>query len=217
MNFRKEWPKSMRFVAVLLSWLTACSGLASAQTRPSLKIVVVEGEGSVNNIQLGSGQQLVVQVRDENNAPLAGANVTFLLPERGPGGTFFGTWRNLVVTTNEQGRATGNGFRPNSTEGGFEIQVTAAQGDRTGTVNITQSNVNITRSSALPSDPLPTGGVNRIVNPFRKFGRGKIIAALLAGAIIAVAVANRGDNGDSSTTVPGTTITPGTVTVGTPR
>ena len=53
MNFRKEWPKSMRFVAVLLSWLTACSGLASAQARPVLRIVVVEGEGSVNNIQLG--------------------------------------------------------------------------------------------------------------------------------------------------------------------
>ena len=205
MNFRKEWPKSMRFVAVLLSWLTACSGLASAQARPSLKIEVVEGEGAINNIQLGSGRQPVVQVRDENDAPAAGASVTFSVPERGPSGTFFGTWRSLIVTADEQGRATGNGFRPNSTEGGFQIQVTAAQGDRTGIVNITQSNV------------LPTDGVNSVLKPFRKFGRRKIIAVVAVGAIIAAVAATRGGNGDSTTTTPGTTITPGTVSVGTPR
>ena len=205
MNFRKEWHKSMRFAAVLLSWLMACEGLASAQAGPGLRIVVVEGEGAINNIQLGSGRQPVVQVRDENDEPVAGGEVTFSMPESGPGGTFFG-WRKLIVTTNEQGRATGNGFRPNLTEGVFQIQVTAAQGDRTGAVNITQSNV------------LQIGGLSQTVTPNRKFGRRKIIAALTAGAIIAAVAATRGGNdGASTTAIPGTSITPGTVSVGTPR
>jgi hypothetical protein len=51
------------------------------------------------------GSGISCQVSDENDKPVAGANVTFLLPERGPGGTFFGTWRNVVVTTDQQGRA----------------------------------------------------------------------------------------------------------------
>ena len=199
--------KSVQLAAVLLSCLMGCEGLVSGQAPPGLRIVVVDGEGAINNIQLGAGREPVVQVRDENDKRVAGAKVTFSLPERGPGGTFFGALKNLSVTTNEQGRATGAGFRPNLTEGPFQIQVTAAQGDRTGAVNITQSN-------------LPTGGVNPVATPDRKFwkvGRGKIIAILAAGGIIAAVAANRGGNGASTTTTPGTSITPGTVSVGTPR
>jgi hypothetical protein len=190
----------------------ACEGLLSAQARPVLKIVVVEGEGAINNIQLGiTRQPPVVQVSDENDKPVAGANVTFLLPERGPGGTFFGTWRNVVVTTDQQGRATGAGFRPNSTEGDFQIQVTAVEGDRTGTANITQSNV-------TGSNVQQTESANRGPNRFRQLGRRKIlIGVLAAGAIIAAVVATRGGNDESTSSTPGTTITPGTVSVGTPR
>ena len=205
MNFRNECRKSMRFAAVLILCLFACEGLASAQERSNLRIAVVEGEGAVNNVQLGSGQPLVVQVRDDNNAPVAGANVTFLLPGRGAGGTFYGVWNKLSVTTNEQGRATGTGFRPNTTEGPFQIQVTAAQGDRTGTVNITQSNV------------LPAQGGSGAVKPARKFWKSKIFAALAAGAIAGIVVAAHGDDESTTTTTPGTSIIPGTVSVGTPR
>jgi hypothetical protein len=182
-----------------------CESTVSAQQRAALKIVVVEGEGTTNNLQTLSGQPPVVQVRDENDAPVAGANVTFALPERGPGGTFFGVWNKLNVTTNEEGRAAGNGFRPNQTQGSFQIQVTAAQGDRTGTVNITQNNV------------LPAGGVSRALNPIRKLGRGKIIAALTGAAIIGIVIAARGGDDASTTTTPGTSVTPGTISVGTPR
>ena len=198
--------RSVRLAAVLLSYLTLFQALASAQTRSGLRVVVIDGDGAINNIQLGSGREPVVEVRDENEKPVAGAKVTFSLPERGPGGTFFGASRNQSVTTNEQGRATGTGFRPNLTEGRFQIQVTATQGDRTGSATITQSNV------------LPTGGVNRVVNPKKKFGTGKIIAIVAAGAIIAAVAATRGGDEKSTTsTTPGTSITPGTVTVGTPR
>jgi hypothetical protein len=129
--------------------------------------------------------------------------LTFALPERGPGGTFFGSGNNLNVTTNGQGRATGTGFRPNQTEGRFQIHVTAVQGDRTGTVYITQSNVRQTDLSSA-------------VKPDRKFGR-KLIAIIAAGAIVGAVVAARGGDDSTTSTVPATTITPGTVSVGTPR
>src|SRR5207237_1415690 len=126
----------MRFAAVLLACVTFWGGVANGQARPGLKIVVIEGEGAVNNILFGSAREPIVQVRDENDKPVNGAKVTFTLPDRGPGGTFYGTGRNLSVTTNDQGRATGAGFRHNFIEGHFQIQVTAAKGNVTDTVNI---------------------------------------------------------------------------------
>src|SRR5713226_6643767 len=98
-----------RTLAVISSGLLPFNATVSAQGRPGLKIRVVDGEGAINNIQLGSGREPVIEVRDENDKPVAGAKVTFSLPERGPGGTSFGASRNRSRTTNEQGRAAGNG------------------------------------------------------------------------------------------------------------
>ncbi|MBI3693685.1 MAG: hypothetical protein HY238_02435 [Acidobacteria bacterium] len=196
--------RGLQAVAVLLSGLLVGGPLAAQ--RAGLKILVIDGEGAINNIQLGSGREPVVEVRDEADKPVAGAKVTFSLPERGPGGTFFGASRNLTIATNEQGRAVGTGFRPNITEGRFQIQVTAAQGDKTATAVITQSNV------------LPTGGVNKVVKTPKKFGAGKIVLLLAAAGIwIGIGATRGGGETTTTTTTPGTTITPGTVTVGTPR
>lgn len=200
--------KCARVFALISSCLLLFNATLSGQARPGLKIMVIDGEGAINNIQLGTGREPVIEVRDENDKPVAGAKVTFSLPERGPGGTFFGASRNLSITTNEQGRATGNGFRPNMQEGRFQIQVLASQGDKTATAMVNQTNA------------LPSGGVNRVVKSNRRFGTGKIVAVLAAGAIVGAIAATRG-GGESptatTTTTPGTTITPGTVVVGTPR
>ncbi len=48
-----------------------------AQQAPSLKIVVLEGEGAVNIIQQKTAVRPLVEVRDRNNLPVAGASVTF--------------------------------------------------------------------------------------------------------------------------------------------
>jgi hypothetical protein len=203
MDFAKELRPSARWLAILLSCFLTCENPAVAQTRAGLNVVIVEGEGAVNEIPRSFGRAPVVEVRDEDDKTVAGARVTFSAPERGPGGSFFGSGYTLTVTTNEKGRATGNGFRPNQTEGRFQIKVTAVREDRTGGVSITQSNV---RSSN------DNGGAQ----PKRKFWRSKTFALLALGAIVGAAVAAHGD--DSSTTAtPGTTITPGTISVGTPR
>ena len=204
----------MRSVFVLLLCFIACEGLAGAQAPPgpSLNIVVVDGEGAINNIVFGSAREPVVQVRDESDKPVAGARVTFTVPESGAGGTFLGGGKNLSVVTNEQGRAAGAGFRHNFVEGRFQIQVTATRGDRTGAVNITQTNV-------LPQKSVPSNDAGGTVQPRKKFGKGKVIAIVTAAVIIGAVAGSRGGGNDTTTTTttPGTSITPGTVSVGTPR
>ncbi len=178
-----------------------------AQGPASLKILVIDGEGAINNIQLGTGREPVVEVRDESDRPVSGAKVTFSMPESGPGGTFFGASRNMTIATNEQGRATATGFRPNLYEGRFQIRVTAAAGDKSATAVISQSN------------SLPSGAVNRVSPGKKKFGAGKIVALVVAAAVAGIIGATRG--GDEETVVttptPGTSITPGVIAVGAPR
>jgi len=57
----------------------------SAQQAPALppKIAVLEGEGAVNSIRQGTIQDLLVRVTDQENRPLAGASLTFILPASG--------------------------------------------------------------------------------------------------------------------------------------
>ena len=72
-----------------------------------LRIVVLEGEGAVNIIEQNTAVAPVVEVRDRNNQPIAGAIVRFAI-QRGRA-TFSGA-RTLTVTTNAAGRAAGSGF-----------------------------------------------------------------------------------------------------------
>ena len=174
---REAWYQT---VALLLTGLLLAQGPLSAQARPGLKIMIVEGEGAINNIQLGAGKEPTVEVRDESDQPVSVAKVTFALPDRGPGGTFFGASRTVTVPTNEQGRATATGFRPNLYEGRFQIQVTAAAGEKTGAAVINQSN------------SLPTGGVNKVETK-KGLSKGKIIAILVGiGIVAAIVVAAAG-------------------------
>lgn len=202
---REAWYQT---VALALTGLLLAQGPLSAQARPGLKIVIVEGDGAINNIQLGAGKEPTVEVRDETDRPVAQAKVTFSLPERGPGGTFFGASRTVTVPTNDRGRATATGFRPNLQEGRFQIQVTAAAGEKTATTVINQSN------------SLPTGGVNKVATGKKGFGKGKVIAILVVAGIaggIAAAASRGGEETTTATTTTGTSITPGVVSVGNPR
>src|SRR6476619_4942740 len=108
--------------------LTLLAGFAIlyAQDQPlELQILVIGGEGSINNVKQRTAREPVVEVRDQNNRPVAGALVLFEAPGNGPSGTFIGGSRTLRVTTDAQGRASGQGFRPNNSHGNFNLQVTA--------------------------------------------------------------------------------------------
>jgi hypothetical protein len=106
----------------------------------NLRIRVLEGEGAVHNIRTGAATAAVVEVRDADDRPLEGAEVTFQLPKAGAGGMFAGDKLSLSVKTNFQGQAAAFGFQPNKAEGNFRIDVTAVFGSFLGRTRISQTN-----------------------------------------------------------------------------
>ena len=100
------------FLAVLIS-ISLSSGAVAQVAGPKLNLVIVEGEGAINNVRQRTAREPIVQVEDENHKPVAGAAVVFLLPNQGAGGAFANGAHSLTVTTNAEGRAVAHGFRPN--------------------------------------------------------------------------------------------------------
>lgn len=173
------------------------------QTPISLQIVIVEGEGAINNVKQRVNREPIVQVEDENHKPVAGAAVIFFLPNQGPGGTFSSGTNSLTTTTNAQGRAVARGIRFNNQAGAMEIRVAASFGGQTASAIITQTNVLGAAASGGS-----VGGMSLTTKLL-------IIGAIVGGGVAAgVIVANRG--GGSTTAIPTTTITSGIVTVGAP-
>ncbi len=173
-------------------------GMSGANTS-ALNIVIVEGDGAINNVRQRTARETIVQVEDENHKPVAGAAVVFLLPGNGPGGVWANGARTLQVTTDSQGRAAAKGLRPNNQSGKFQIQVEATYQGLTATTAVTQVNAVITGAAA------GGGGLSAA----------KLIAilAVAGGAVAAGAVlATRG----GGTSTPSATITPGAPGVGAP-
>jgi hypothetical protein len=162
---------------------------AQEVTEPKLNIVIVEGEGAINNIRQRTAREPIVQVEDENRRPVAGAVVVFLLPDR-----------NLTVTTDSQGRAAARGLRPNNASGQYQIRVTASFQGRTASTMITQTNIAAAAGAAA-------GGISA-----------KLIAilAVAGGAAVAggVVAATRGNGNGAAAPI---VVTPGTPSVGGPR
>ena len=123
----------------MLSILTLSLILAgqSAST-PALRVVVIEGEDAVNIVQQQTAVRPVVEVRDRNNLPVAGAVVTFSI-EGGKAASFGGV-STLTVATNAAGQAAVTGMTP-ATAGAFQIQVSAAFQGQVATATIAQTNV----------------------------------------------------------------------------
>ncbi len=115
---------------------------------PGLHLVIVEGEGAINNIQQRTAREPIVEVLDRNNRPVAGATVSFLVPESGASGTFSTGSNLLEVITNAQGRAVAAGFQPNAVSGPFQMNVTASFQGQTATATISQTNALTTAGAA---------------------------------------------------------------------
>lgn len=138
-------PGHSRWSCVPLAALVACTALtvrARAGGVPlpqsaGLRIVVIDGEDAVNIVQQRTATAPVVEVRDRNDQPVAGAIVRFAI--RNGRATFSGA-RTLSVTTNAAGRAVAAGLTPTGTG---TVQVTASvtfQG-QTAAATIVQTNV----------------------------------------------------------------------------
>ena len=185
----------MRYFAVFLASLLA----APAFSQQALNLVVVEGEGAINNIRQRTARDPIVRVEDENHKPVAGAAVVFLLPSQGASGTFAGGAQTLTVMTNGQGLAVGRGLKPNSVQGQYQIRVNASFRGQMATVSIAQTNALAAAGTAAAA-----AGIS-----------GKLIAVLLiaGGAAAAGAVVATHTGGSSNTTTP--PVAPTTISAGT--
>jgi len=120
-----------------------------------LKIVVVEGEDAVNIIQQKTAVAPVVEVRDRNDQPVAGAVVRFAI--QGGRASFKGV-RVLSVTTDVAGRAVASGLTPTAS-GALQISASAAfQGQTAAAVTIAQTNVMTAAQAAAVSSAGSSGG-----------------------------------------------------------
>jgi hypothetical protein len=187
-----------RFLGLLLA-----AGLMAQA--PVLNIVIVEGEGAINNIRQRTAREPIVEVQDENHRPVAGAVVVFSLPTQGAGGTFAGGAHSLTVVTDDTGRAVARGMQPNGVKGQYQIHVNASMNGRTGSTNISQSNVAGAASGAAASGGISTKLIVILA----------VAAAAAAGG--ALYATHSGGGSSNSPTIPPTVITAGTGTVGAPH
>lgn len=176
---------------------------ATAQEAPKrqLQILVIGGEGSINNVKQRTAREPVVEVRDENNRPVAGAIVFFKAPDYGASGTFTNGAKFTTVTTDDQGRAVARNFQPNKTQGDMQMQVTASL------AGVTASTVIHMRNAAGPASQAgkASSGSGKII---------AIVAAVGAAAAVGIVVGTRGGGNNPTTAASPTTITAGNSTVG---
>ena len=162
-----------------------------------LNIVIVEGDGAVNNLRQRVVREPIVRVEDQNHKPVAGAVVFFLLPGDGSGGAFADGAKQLTVMTDSNGQAVARGIRPPNVSGQYKIQVTASKGN-------VSAHTTISQSSAVAA---AAGGAAI---------SGKWIAILaVAGGVAAGLAIGLTRGGSSGATA--TALSPGTATVGTPH
>jgi hypothetical protein len=169
---------------------------AQAEAPPQgFRINVVKSEPQ-NNLRKGRATKAVVEVRDRNNKPVAGALVLFALPGNGPSGVFAGGGQSVTVTTNAAGQATAT-YTPNQLGGMFNLQATAqVNGATVASASIPQANILASAAAA--------GGMSGTA-----IG---IIAGVAAAAAVGIGVGLSG--GGSSPATPGTPVTPAAPTVG---
>jgi hypothetical protein len=168
----------------------------------NLNIFVLVGERAVNSIRSRSTTSPVVEVRDERNLPVQGAEVIFELPSAGPGGFFRG--QNLMWTgrTDANGQVVAAGFTPNQEPGRFRIRVTASYAGRLGRAVIAQTN----SIRPIERDGPQLGGRRRSVWL-------KAIAVTAAGAVAGGIIWAKRSGGEP----PAVILQPGTVIFGGPR
>ncbi len=190
--------KSVGFAAWWLLW--AAPALAQVAI---LQIRVIEGEGAVHLPGSRSTRPITVEITEETGKPVAGAAVSFHLPEDGPGGAFVNGLRTEVVITDAHGRASLHGLLANRIPGRFQIRILASKEQaRAGTVSfqyVAEPRGGVTRASAAPA------------------GRRKWIAvvAAVAGGAVAGIVATRGGAASPAAAVPSAPAQP-VLSIGTP-
>src|ERR1700680_733786 len=173
-----------------------------------LKIVPLAGKGEMNDLERHVLAPLVIEVLDQSDRPVEGAEVVFRFPINGPGAVFPGGKTSQTARTNGQGQAAAMNWTANNQVGAFDVHVTATYANQSGETTVSMSNV------------------NRIVDEGRKIQKNGgwwsprwVKLAILGGTVALAAGVVLATRGGSSTTSkqPTITITAGPPTVGGPH
>ena len=218
------------FVSTAAFLLTGFGFCASAQTRvpessqaiaSKLNIVVIEGEGAINNIKARTAREVIVRVEDENHRPVAGATVAFTLPRQGASGTFLHGGRTLTIFSDQGGRAATVAIKPNHALGVFKINVSASLHGQVATAAVTQTNAIAGAAGAAGAGAAGAGAGSAGAGGAGAAGAGAggmsaaTIGGIAAGtaAVGAVAAKVATSGGDEASTPP---VPPPTATIGAP-
>jgi|SRR5579872_2339017 len=204
--------RAKRWLTWTLTILMALPPLAKAQAPPSnpqaapraaiirdLKVIVLAGSQEMNDLENKVMAPLVVEVLDQNDQPIEGADVTFRFPLAGPTAAFAGEKSAQSFRTNADGQAAAVGWMANAQLGTFQVQVTAFRGNEEGSAVISMTNVTRITEAGKKSKKWWSSRWGKVA-----------IAAGVAGIVAGIVLATRG--GGSSPTV--ITATPGSPTIG---
>jgi len=179
-----------------------------AQQIETLKITVLEGQGSVNSIKNAEGSSIVVEVRDETDRIVPTARVQFSTPATGPSGEVNGR-HTFLAWTDSEGRARVDDLVPNALPGSFPVTVDARFAGRTATVTFNEEN------SATVTEVSRTYRVNK---PDHKVRNILIVAGIIGAAALAIGLSLALTGGKAATIAPTpTTVTVGGISVGGPK
>lgn len=177
------------------------------QTKPaplptvrSLKVVPLAGGQEMNDLERRVMAPLVVQVLDQNENPIEGAEVVFRFPPTGPSAVFANQQNAQTVKANSYGQAAAIGWTANNQVGSFRVHVTASRGNEIGEATIPMTNV--TRITAEETDKRRSWWSS-------KWAKIAVIAAA-AGVAAAVGLSKWGKSGGTATI----TAHPGSPTIG---
>jgi hypothetical protein len=174
----------------------------------NLKIIPLAGKGEMNDLERHIMAPLVVEVLDQDQRPVEGAEVVFRFPINGPGAVFSDGKTSKTGRTNGQGQAAAMNWTANNQVGQFDVHVTASYGNQTGEITVPMSNVNRIVEEAKKAEKNGGWWSPRWVKLAIIGGT----VALAAGVVLAT----RGGGSSSTSSTPTITITAGAPTVGSP-
>jgi hypothetical protein len=169
----------------------------------SLELTLLQGEGALNNIRQRTAREPIVEVKDKNHKPVAGALVLFSINEtNGAGATIDGA-TNFRVVTGPDGIARVPNYKPNNTAGQFTITVRATLGMLTTDVIIHQ--INITGLEVQPK-PRHISRLEHLVghHPYIKviLIGGVVVTGVVVGVVVTRGSAARITVGTGTVTAP---------------
>ncbi|MCC7236875.1 MAG: hypothetical protein IT163_16320 [Bryobacterales bacterium] len=190
--------------------------VASLPVERGLKLVVLAGNGEVNDIQKRLPGLIVVEVRDTDDRIVEGADVVFRFPPSGPSAYFPGPKLTQTKRTNAQGQASPDAWVPNSQAGNVLVKASATYANLMGETEITMVNAAAVTQKMRDKYGREMGahgaGGRFWSNKWVRLG---IIGAAAGGAAAAYFLLR--DNKSSSTVArPTVTISPGGVSIGGP-